>query len=48
MPERTKELLAVLNTDSVDRSWGGLKPGKKLGKLRPLFPRIVVENNNVN
>tara|TARA_A200000159_G_C7295487_1_gene327659 strand:- start:305 stop:1345 length:1041 start_codon:yes stop_codon:yes gene_type:complete len=48
MPERTKELLAVLNTDSVDRSWGGLKPGKKLGKLRPLFPRIVVETNNVN
>ena len=48
MPERTKELLAVLNTGNSDRSWGGLKPGKKLGKLRPLFPRIVADTNNVN
>ena len=43
MPERTKDLLLVLNTDASDRSWGGLKPGKKLGELRPLFPRIVVD-----
>ena len=48
MPERTKELLAVLNTDNSDRFWGGLKPGKKLGKLTPLFPRIVADLNNVN
>ena len=48
MPERTKELLAVLNTDNSDRSWGGLKPGKKLGKLTPLFPRIVADTNTVN
>ena len=48
MPERTKDLLAVLNTDNIDRSWGGLKPGKKLGKLRPLFPRIVADTKNVN
>ena len=44
MPGRTKELLLVLNTDSFDRCWGGLKSGEKLGDLRPLFPRIMVEN----
>ena len=40
MPERTKKLFHVLNTDCRDRIWGGLKPGIKLGALSSLFPRI--------
>jgi hypothetical protein len=40
MPQRIKTLLSVLNTDSVDRNWGGLKSGTKLGEHKPLFPRI--------
>ena len=40
MPERTKKLFQVLNTDSRDRKWGGLKSGIKLGTLSALFPRI--------
>ncbi|MFL3013698.1 MAG: methionine--tRNA ligase [Candidatus Neomarinimicrobiota bacterium] len=40
MPERTKKLFHILNTDSRDRKWGGLKPGIKLGALSALFPRI--------
>ena len=45
MPERTKDLLLVLNTTSTDRDWGGLKPGTQLGPLTVLFPRINTENN---
>jgi len=40
MPERTKKLFQVLNTDSRARKWGGLKSGIKLGTLSTLFPRI--------
>ena len=45
MPERTKNLFLVLNTTSIDRDWGGLKPGTQLGPLTVLFPRINTENN---
>jgi len=44
MPKRTKTLLSVLNTDSINRGWGGLEPGKKLGEHTPLFPRINSDN----
>ncbi len=40
MPSRTKKLFQILNTDSRDRKWGGLKSGNKLGILSALFPRI--------
>tara|TARA_Y100001970_G_scaffold292723_2_gene435471 strand:+ start:3874 stop:5379 length:1506 start_codon:yes stop_codon:yes gene_type:complete len=40
MPKRTKTLLFVLNTNSINRSWGGLEPGKILREHTPLFPRI--------
>ena len=40
MPARTKKLFQILNTDSRDRKWGGLKSGIKLGTLSALFPRI--------
>ena len=40
MPARTKKLFQILNTDSRDRKWGGLKSGIKLGALSALFPRI--------
>ena len=44
MPQRIQILLSVLNTESVDRNWGGLKPGKRLGDHKPLFPRINSDN----
>ena len=44
MPERTKKLFQVLNTDSRDRKWGGLKSGIKMGTLSALFPRIDSQN----
>ena len=44
MPERTKILLSVLNTDAKNRNWGGLESGKKLGEHTPLFPRINTDN----
>ena len=39
-----KTLLSVLNTDSINREWGGVEPGKKLGYHNPLFPRINSDN----
>ena len=44
MPQRIQILLSVLNTESVDRNWGGLKPGTRLGDHKPLFPRINSDN----
>ena len=44
MPQRIQILLSVLNTESVDRNWGGLKSGTRLGEHKPLFPRINSEN----
>ena len=44
MPQRIQILLSVLNTESVDRNWGGLKSGTKLGDHKPLFPRINSDN----
>ena len=44
MPQRIKILLSVLNTESVDRNWGGLKSGTRLGDHKPLFPRINSDN----
>ena len=44
MPQRIEILLSVLNTESVDRNWGGLKSGTKLGDHKPLFPRINSDN----
>ena len=44
MPQRIQILLSVLNTESVDRNWGGLKSGTRLGKHKPLFPRINSDN----
>jgi len=44
MPQRIQILLSVLNTESVDRNWGGLKPGTRLGEHKPLFPRINSDN----
>ena len=44
MPQRIQILLSVLNTESVDRNWGGLKSGTRLGDHKPLFPRINSEN----
>ena len=44
MPQRIQILLSVLNTKSVDRNWGGLKPGTRLGDHKPLFPRINSDN----
>ena len=44
MPQRIQILLSVLNTESVDRNWGGLKSGTRLGDHKPLFPRINSDN----
>jgi len=44
MPQRIQILLSVLNTESVDRNWGGLKSGTRLGEHKPLFPRINSDN----
>ena len=44
MPQRIQILLSVLNTESVDRNWGGLKSGTRLGYHKPLFPRINSDN----
>jgi len=44
MPQRIQILLSVLNTVSVNRNWGGLKPGTRLGEHKPLFPRINSDN----
>ena len=44
MPQRIKILLSVLNTESVDRNWGGLKSGTRLSDHKPLFPRINSDN----
>ncbi len=44
MPQRIQILLSALNTESVDRNWGGLKSGTRLGKHKPLFPRINSDN----
>ena len=44
MPQRIQILLSVLNTESVDRNWGGLKSGTRLGEHKPLFPRINSNN----
>ena len=44
MPQRIQILLSVLNTKSVDRNWGGLKYGTRLGDHKPLFPRINSDN----
>ncbi len=44
MPQRIQILLSVLNTESVDRNWGGLKSGTRLGDHEPLFPRINSDN----
>lgn len=44
MPQRIQILLSALNTESVDRNWGGLKSGTRLGEHKPLFPRINSDN----
>ena len=44
MPQRIQILLSALNTESVDRNWGGLKSGTRLGDHKPLFPRINSDN----
>ena len=44
MPQRIQIILSVLNTESVDRNWGGLKSGTRLGDHKPLFPRINSDN----
>ena len=44
MPQRIQILLSILNTKSVDRNWGGLKSGTRLGDHKPLFPRINSDN----
>ncbi len=44
MPQRIQILLSALNTESVDRNWGGLKSGTRLGEHKPLFPRINSNN----
>ena len=44
MPQIIQILLSVLNTESVDRNWGGLKSGTRLGDHKPLFPRINSDN----
>ena len=44
MPQRIQILLSVLNTESVDRNWGGLKSGTRLSDHKPLFPRINSDN----
>ncbi len=40
MPKRTSILLDILNSEKINYSWGGLKPGNIIKKHDPLFPRI--------
>ncbi len=40
MPNRTAAVFETLGTDNESLGWGGLKPGSKLEKHEPLFPRI--------
>jgi methionyl-tRNA synthetase len=49
MPETGSRILEILGCDPQDLTfedrdkWGGLKPGTKIAKTAPLFPRIDVE-----
>ena len=46
MPARTKRILnmiAAADDDSSGASWGGLKPGSRLGEFELPFPRIELE-----
>jgi len=43
MPHRTEIVLKTFNEKDNDLSWGGLKPGTKLQKHTPLFPRINIK-----
>ena len=41
MPQKSQEILDTLGSDNSSLKWGGLKSGKKIGSINPIFPRIV-------
>jgi len=41
MPEKSKEILIALGATASKLDWGALKPGDKISKGDPIFPRIV-------
>jgi len=41
MPGKSKEILIALGATDFKLDWGALKPGDKISKGDPIFPRIV-------
>jgi methionyl-tRNA synthetase len=41
MPEKSQEIMTALGATEFKLDWAGLKPGDKISKGDPIFPRIV-------
>ena len=41
MPEKSQEIMIALGATEFKLDWAGLKPGDKISKGDPIFPRIV-------
>ena len=41
MPEKSQEIMTALGAKEFKLDWAGLKPGDKISKGDPIFPRIV-------
>ena len=41
MPEKSEEIMIALGATESKLDWAGLKPGNKISKGDPIFPRII-------